>query len=299
MEAVSAEHITKTFGHAEVVRNVSFSVEQGEVFGLVGPNGAGKTTTIRILLDIIKADTGSVLVFGRPLDDDAKRIIGYLPEERGLYRNMKVWDVLRYLAELKGVPWASAEPHARDILSRTGLYEHRMKKVSELSRGMSQLIQYAATIAHDPDLVVLDEPFAGLDPVNTELLKDLVRELREGGKTVLFSTHQMDQIEELCDRILMINAGQVVLHGTLAEVKAQFARNALRVTWRGEPPTFEGLRVVQRNENTLEVALDGTSPEDILDRFLKSGTQIERFEVATPSLHEIFITVVERMRSEA
>ena len=298
MEVVSLQHITKTFGTTQVVRDVSFSVEEGDVLGLVGPNGAGKTTTIRILLDIIKADTGSVLLFGRPLDDDAKRRIGYLPEERGLYRNMRAWDILRYLAELKGVSWASAEANARDILTRTGLYEHRFKKISELSRGMSQLIQFAATITHQPDLVVLDEPFAGLDPVNTELLKDLVRELRNNGTTVIFSTHQMDHIEELCDRVLMINAGKVVLYGALSEVKGQFVRNALRITWRGKPPAFDRWRVVQLEENTVEIALDGISPREVLESLLKSGAQIERFEVATPSLREIFITVVERMGQE-
>ena len=297
METVSAQHVTKSFGNTQVVRDVSFTVRRGEVFGLVGPNGAGKTTTIRILLDIIKADTGAVLLFGQPSEDADKGRIGYLPEERGLYRNMKAWDILKYLSELKGVSWAAAEPVAERILVRAGLYEHRMKKVSELSRGMSQIIQFAATLAHDPELVVLDEPFSGLDPVNTELLKELVRELRSKGKTIIFSTHQMNQIEELCDRVLMINEGQVVLYGTLSEVKSQFASNALRITWSGEPPDFEGMQVVSRAGNTAELALDGGSPQRVLENLLKSGSAIERFEVATPSLHEIFITVVERMRS--
>ena len=299
METVTVQHVTKTFGNIQVVRDVSFTVQRGEVFGLVGPNGAGKTTTIRMLLDIIKADSGEVLLFGQPPDDAVKGRIGYLPEERGLYRNMKAWDILRYLSELKGVPWAIAQPVAERILTRAGLYEHRMKKVNELSRGMSQIIQFAATLAHDPDLVVLDEPFAGLDPVNTELLKDLVRELRSKGKTIIFSTHQMNQIEELCDRVLMINEGQVVLHGTLSEVKSQFASNALRIAWSGEAPDFEGMHVVSQEGSTAELALDGGSAQRVLERLLKSGAAIERFEVATPSLHEIFITVVERSRSNA
>ena len=297
MRTVSVEHVTKTFGNTEVVRDVSFTVEEGEIFGLVGSNGAGKTTTIRILLDIIKADSGTVLLFGQRLDDATKSRVGYLPEERGLYRNMKAWHILQYLAELKGMSWSNAEPHARDILTRTGLYEHRLKKISELSRGMSQLVQFTATIVHDPDLVVLDEPFASLDPVNTELLKDLVRELRDDGKTVIFSTHLMDQVEELCDRVLMINAGQAVLSGTLSEVKSQYTRNALRITWRGDAPAFDMWRIVQREGNTVELALDGTSPGEVLELLLKAGTQIEQFQVATPSLREIFITVVERMRA--
>ena len=268
------------------------------MLGLVGPNGAGKTTTIRMLLDILKPDSGTIELFGQPVNDDTKGRIGYLPEERGLYLNMKGWDILKYLVQLKGASWSIAQSRARDILTRAGLYEDRTKKISELSRGMSQIFQFVASIVHDPDLIVLDEPFAGLDPVNTELLKELVMELRSQGKTIIFSTHQMNQVEELCDRVLMVNLGRVVLNDTLPDIKRQFKHNSVNVTWSNVPPPLDGFRVMRSEGNTVELALDGTSTQLLLEQLLGLGAGIERFEVSTPSLNEIFISVVQRERPE-
>ncbi len=267
------------------------------MLGLVGPNGAGKTTTIRMLLDILKPDAGTIELFGQPMKDATKGRIGYLPEERGLYLNMKGWDILRYLVQLKGASWSVAQSRAREILTRAGLYEDRGKKISELSRGMSQIFQFVASIVHDPDLIVLDEPFSGLDPVNTELLKELVTEFRGQGKSIIFSTHQMNQVEELCDRVLMVNLGQVVLNDTLPDIKRQFKQNAVNVTWSNVPPPLDGFRVMRSEGNTAELALDGTSSQLVLEQLLSLGVGIEHFEVATPSLNEIFISVVQGARS--
>ena len=210
-------HVNKSYGGKPVVQDVSFAVQKGEILGLVGPNGAGKTTTIRMLMDIIKPDSGEISIFGRKLDENAKNRIGYLPEERGLYRKMKVSDSLVYLASLKNVPSGVARDRSEALLKQVDMYAHRSKKVNELSRGMGQIIQFLVTIAHNPDLIVLDEPFSGLDPVNRMLLKNIILELKAQGKSVILSTHMMNEVEEMCDRIIMIDKGRVVLYGDLAD----------------------------------------------------------------------------------
>lgn len=292
---VEIEGVSKSFGDRQVVREVSFAAERGEVLGLVGPNGAGKTTTIRMLLDIIKPDGGSIRVFGQPLDGAAKARIGYLPEDRGLYRSLRVWETLVYLASLKGVPNREARGRANELLERVGLLAHKDKKVVELSRGMSQLVQFAATILHRPDLVVLDEPFAALDPLNVRLMKDMVAERRNEGAAFILSTHQMSQVEELCDRVLMINGGQVVLYGRLREIKLRFRDHAVNVVCEQVPPGLPGVRSVRDMGAYTQLALeDGVQPQAVLQALVERGVAIERFEVAMPSLEDVFVRVAGR-----
>jgi ABC-2 type transport system ATP-binding protein len=292
---VEIESVSKSFGDRQVVREVSFAAERGEVLGLVGPNGAGKTTTIRMLLDIIKPDSGSVRVFGRPLDEAAKARIGYLPEDRGLYRSLRVWETLVYLASLKGIQNREAGGRANELLERVGLLAHKDKKVAELSRGMGQLGQFAATILHRPDLVVLDEPFAALDPLNVRLMKEMIAERRSQGAAFIMSTHQMDQVEELCDRVVMIDQGRVVLYGRLHEIKLKFSDHAVNVVCDHVPPALPGVRSVQDKGAFTQLALeDGVQPQAVLRALVERGVAIERFEVALPSLEDVFMRVAGR-----
>ena len=277
------------------MQDVSLSAAPGEVIGLVGPNGAGKTTTIRMLLDIIQPDAGEVSVFGAALTAAAQERIGYLPEERGLYRSLRVIPNLLYLAELKGVPRERAMQRADELLDRLGLEPHRGKKVSELSRGLGQLVQFAATLIHEPAFVVLDEPFSGLDPVNVRLMKDVVADLRAQGAAIMFSTHQMTDVEELCDRVVMLDDGRVVLDGLLSEIKRQFGGSELFIASDHAPDAIDGVLRSRRDGTGYVLRLaDGYAPESVLRALLDRGAKIDRFELATPSLEEIFLRVVER-----
>jgi len=290
---VEVSRVRKSFGGKDVVHDVSFKLVSGEVFGLVGPNGAGKTTTIRMLMDIIKPDGGDIKVFDHPVNDGTKNRIGYLPEERGLYRKMRVSDSLVYLARLKDVEAGVARERAEELLRQVDMTAHQGKKVSELSRGMGQIIQFLVTIAHDPDLIVLDEPFAGLDPVNRMLLKGIILELKAQGKTIVLSTHMMNEVEELCDRILMINKGRVVLYGSLAEIKWQYRDNSVLVAGEGLVGEIDGISGKEDHGSYTELFLDGgTSPQQVLEQLIASGMRVDRFEVSTPSLNEIFIQAV-------
>ena len=292
---VRAEGLWKRFGDRTAVQDVSLSAAPGEVIGLVGPNGAGKTTTIRMLLDIIQPDAGEVSVFGAALTAAAQERIGYLPEERGLYRSLRVIPNLLYLAELKGVPRERAMQRADELLNRLGLEPHRGKKVSELSRGLGQLVQFAATLIHEPAFVVLDEPFSGLDPVNVRLMKDVVADLRAQGAAIMFSTHQMTDVEELCDRVVMLDDGRVVLDGLLSEIKRQFAGSELFIASDHAPDAIDGVLRSRRDGTGYVLRLaDGCAPESVLQALLDRGAKIDRFELATPSLEEIFLRVVER-----
>ncbi len=293
MLAVEVNHIVKSYADKVAVNELSFSVAQNEIFGLIGPNGAGKTTTIRILMDIIKPDSGEVTILGEKLTEASKNTLGYLPEERGLYRNLTVIDSIIYLASLKGMDRHSAEKKADVLLKQTGMLPHKGKKIEELSRGMCQIIQFIITIIHDPELVVLDEPFGGLDPVNTELLKRIFADLRKQGKAVILSTHQMNQVEELCDRILMIDNGRSVLQGNLTEIKAKYRSNSVIIDSEGELGKLPGVIEKRTNKGYVELILDvNTTPKQVLERLASTGRVINRFEVATPSLNEIFLKVV-------
>jgi ABC-2 type transport system ATP-binding protein len=291
-KAVEVSKVSKRFGDVGAAKDISFEVESGEIFGLIGPNGAGKTTVIRMLMEIIKPDSGDVRILGEPLQEATKNIIGYLPEERGLYKKLTVVDTLSYLAALKGTSGSATRQRATMLLERTGMLPHQHKKVEELSKGMAQLIQFIATILHDPQLVILDEPFYGLDPVNTRLLKDMVSELRKQGKTIILSTHMMNEVEELCDRILMINKGQSVLYGNLSEIKARFRTDSVFVSVDGHLGQIDGVVSTKNHGTHQELLLDGkTSPQKVLASLVNRNITVNRFEVATPPLSEIFIQV--------
>ena len=292
MLAVEVNHIVKSFADKVAVDDLSFSVAQNEIFGLIGPNGAGKTTTIRMMMDIIKPDSGAVTILGEKLSEASKNRLGYLPEERGLYRKLTVMDSIVYLASLKGMDRHLVEEKANELLNQTGMLSHKTKRIEELSRGMGQIIQFIVTIIHDPELVVLDQPFGDLDPVNTELLKRMFVDLRNRGKAVILSTHQMNQVEELCDRILMIDNGRAVLYGNLAEIKSKYKSNSVIIDSEGNLGQIPGVTEKRAHKGYVELVLDGnTTPKQVMERLVSTGIVVNRFEVATPSLNEIFLKV--------
>jgi ABC-2 type transport system ATP-binding protein len=293
VKAVEATNLRKSFGDVQAVADVSFEVGAGEVFGLLGPNGAGKTTTIRLMLDIFKPDHGSVSVLGGPMSESTKDRIGYMPEERGLYQDIPLDRCLVYLASLKGVPAGEAKQRMESLLERFDLAQHRHKKVKELSKGMQQKAQIITTILHRPELVIIDEPFTSLDPINMQMVKDLIRELQVEGTTILMSTHQMHQVEELCDRILLINEGRNLLYGQVDEIKRQSAGEELLIRTEQELPVLEGVEAEAAVNGAVKLTLTaGTDPQSVLARLLDQGVTLERFEVALPGLDEIFIRAV-------
>jgi ABC-2 type transport system ATP-binding protein len=290
---VSVEHLSKSYTGTQAVQDLSFSVSGGELFGLIGPNGAGKTTAIRMMMDIIQPDAGRVLILGEPSSEATKAKLGYLPEERGLYRKLTVIETIAYLASLKGMDARSIKSRADALLDQTGMLAHKKKRVEELSKGMAQIIQLIVTVIHDPQLVILDEPFSGLDPVNTERVKDLLVDLRDQGKAVILSTHQMNQVEAVCDRILMIHNGRNVLYGPLEEVRAKYRGHSVLVETDDEIGKVPGVAASRPQRDHVELVLDpAATPQQILEELVRAGTTIRRFEVATPSLNEIFLQVV-------
>lgn len=299
--AIAVERIVKNYGDFRAVDDLTFDVYPGEVFAMLGPNGSGKTTTMRMILDILKPDSGRISVLGGPLDDARKNRIGYLPEERGLYRNVRVLEMMVYLATLKGVSHAEAKRRSLAMLERLELSAYATKKVSELSKGMQQKIQFAVTVLHRPALIIVDEPFSGLDPVNTLALKDMLMEFRAEGGTVVMSTHQMWQVEEMCDRLLMIHRGQQQLYGPVDAIRKRYALHAIVVEGQGDWATLPGVQRVELTENGRKRALlhlqDSTTPDEVLAAIAASPQMtIERFELAVPSLNDIFIRVVEEHR---
>jgi len=293
MNAVEVSQVSKSFNSTRAVDNVSFSIGHGEIFGMVGPNGAGKTTTIRMLMDIIKPDSGEIKILGEILNERTKNRIGYLPEERGLYRRITVSASLGYLASLKGMETSRAKTRASELLQQVNMLQHKDKKIEGLSRGMGQIIQFVVTILHDPNLIVLDEPFSGMDPVNKEMIKGMIRDLRNQGKTIALSTHLMSDVEELCDRVLMINKGQAVLYGSLSDIKSRFRNNSIFLECDRLPEEIHGVVRSRDHGKYMELFLDGnTPPQEILTTLVNNGVVVERFEVSTPSLNEIFIQVV-------
>jgi ABC-2 type transport system ATP-binding protein len=292
MPTVEVNHINKSYADKVAVADLSFSVTKNEVFGLIGPNGAGKTTTIRMMMDIIKPDSGEIVIFGEKLSEASKNKLGYLPEERGLYKKLTVIDSIIYLSSLKGLDKHKAVERTEEWLKKTGMLASRDKKIEELSKGMGQIVQFIVTIIHDPQLVILDEAFAGLDPVNAELLKRLILDLRDQGKTVILSSHQMNQVEEFCDRILMIDHGRAVLYGNLKEIKSHYKGNSVILDFEGDLGEVPGVAEKHPHNNYVELVLEtNTTPQQILERLIHTGLTINRFEVATPSLNEIFLKV--------
>jgi ABC-2 type transport system ATP-binding protein len=300
MNTVALSSISKSFGKVRAVEDVSFEVYPGEIFGLLGPNGAGKTTAIRVLLDIFKPDSGQVSIFEGKLDESKKRRIGYMPEDRGLYKDLKLEPTLIFLARLKGLSVAEAQKRLKRWLERFDLYEDRHKKIQELSKGMQQKAQLIATLLHEPDLIVVDEPFSGLDPVNTRLVKDILQEQSKAGRTVIMSTHQMYQVEALCNRIVLINAGRTVLYGEVDRIKSDFAGHAVIIQGQGNFSSIPGVLKARRENSAWHLALDiGADPQDILRNLASlKDIKLERFEIAEPSLDDIFINVVQQAKSE-
>jgi ABC-2 type transport system ATP-binding protein len=296
MNTIEVNKISKSFGQQKVLDQVSFDVKPGEIFGLLGPNGAGKTTCVRIILDIFKPDGGSVKVFNSGMNEEKKDLIGYLPEERGLYQDLNLENCLNYLATLKGL--SSSESHARinEYLLKFNLDEHKKKKVKELSKGMQQKAQLITTLVHDPKLIIIDEPFSALDPVNTQMVKDVFREQRDLGKTIVMCTHQMHQVEELCDRLVLINQGQSVLYGTLNEIRNKYTGHAIQIRTADQIPlTLPGVKDVKKLENhdLYQVELQpSVSSQEFLKALVNANINIDQFEIAVPTLDEIFIQVV-------
>ena len=296
--ALAIEGVTKVYGRTTVVDDVSFTVEPQEILGLVGPNGAGKTTTIRMALDIIHPDTGAVALFGSAPTRQALQRVGYLPEERGLYQKAVLRDVLRYLGRLKGLSNKDAQARTDAMLQRVGLYEHRAKKVQALSRGMNQLAQFASALLHLPDLIILDEPFSGLDPLNVQVMKEIISEQQQRGASIIFSSHDMEDVEEMCERVVLISSGAVLLYGALDELKRARGIQSIRVTAPRQPADVPGVSNAKVADGQFEYMLtDGVDPNTVLRSFLDSGIPVERFEVALPSLREMFIEEVSRARS--
>jgi len=294
MYTAEVSHIAKSFGNTHAVADVSFAVERGEIFGLLGPNGAGKTTTLRVMLDVFKPDRGVVSILGGPMTEQKKDRIGYMPEERGLYQDITLERCLLYLATLKGVPATEARKRLVGYLERFDLAAHKGKKVKELSKGMQQKAQIINTILHRPELIIIDEPFTSLDPINMQLVKDLMRELRDQGATIVMSTHQMRQVEELGDRILLIDDGRDVLYGDLDEIRRQYSGHEVLVRMAGELPIVPGVeQVVPHNTATKLMLAEGTTPQDVLRALMAQNVIVEKFEIAIPTLDEIFIRVVE------
>jgi ABC-2 type transport system ATP-binding protein len=295
MPAVELLHIVKSFASTRAVDDVSFTVDKGEIFGLLGPNGAGKTTCIRILLDIFKPERGEVSILGGPMTEAKKDRIGYLPEERGLYQDIQLERCLIYLSTLKGLSTSDARQRVTQYLERFDLADHRRKKLKELSKGMQQKAQLIVTLIHDPEVIIIDEPFTALDPVNTQMVKDLLREERDRGKVILMCTHQMHQVEELCDRLVLIDHGQTILYGTLEEIRHRFASHDILV--RAPDGLLNTIRGVQKiepiNGSTKLVLSPGATPQAVLHELVNLNINLEQFEIAVPTLDEIFIRVVQ------
>lgn len=295
MNALEIEDITKRFGDFYAVKDLSLKIPQQTIFGLLGPNGAGKTTTIRMVMNIIIPDKGSIRVLNKKMDEAMKERIGYLPEDRGLYPKMKVGEHLYFLSELKGLRGQDARKRIDFWLERFDLTDWKLKKVEELSRGMQQKIQFIATVIHDPELIILDEPFSGLDPVNTKLFKDIMLEMKKNGRTIIFSTHRMEQVEMICDNICLINKAKMVLEGNLSHIKKQYGKNSVVLDYDGDASFIQSLPEIEKIDDYgkfMEIKLkEQTDPQKLLNS-LVGKIRITKFEVMEPTLNAIFIEKV-------
>ena len=297
---LQVKDVTKHFGDIRAVNGVSLEVHAGEIFGLLGPNGAGKTTLIRSALDIIRPTSGEISIFGGPMTEEKKSRIGYLPEERGLYDEMTLVDTLVYLGQLKGLSGSKARMLTENYLKEVELWEARDRKIQALSRGMSQKAQFVAGIMHEPDLIIIDEPFSGLDPVNTRIIKKLLYRMKERGSAIIMSTHQMHQVEEMCSRIFLINRGKQVLYGSLEKIREQYSDNAVEVGLRGDLDHIEGVEKLTRSNGDYRMVLSkGVKPEEVLQRLVANpALTVERFERVEISLDEIFVRLVGERNGE-
>lgn len=299
MDTIVVNHIAKSFGETKAVKDVSFNVHPGEIFGLLGPNGSGKTTSIRVILDIYQPDKGNVSILDGPMTEEKLNHIGYLPEERGLYQDVELTRNLTYLATLKNMTKEEIDQKLPFWLERFDLSEHQKKKTKELSKGMQQKAQLIAALIHEPDIIIIDEPFSALDPVNTQLVKDLLMELRDQGRTIIMSTHQMNQVEKLCDRLVLIDHGSVLLEGSLKEVQERFATNQVLIqTDSNLPESLPGVQSIEQEGLYYRLTpTDGSKPHMILQQLIDQKISLNSFEIARPTLDEIFIKVVKEGRN--
>jgi ABC-2 type transport system ATP-binding protein len=298
MNIVETQHVKKYFATQKAVDDISFSVTPGSIFGLLGPNGAGKTTLLRMITGIIYPDSGDIIFDGNKFDHrtDIERI-GYMPEERGLYKKMKIGEQALYLAQLKGLKKSQATKLIKEWFTKLEMESWWNKKVEDLSKGMQQKLQFVITVLHNPKLIILDEPFSGLDPVNSNLIKDEIFRLSKNGATIIFSTHRMEQVEEICDQIILVNKGQKILDGTVKEIKQRFKENLFGISFDTMPlnTNNDAFTIVRQNEDySLVVKInEGHTPNDVLRYFLQSNANINSFHEILPSLNEIFIHLVE------
>ena len=305
MATLSIDNVTKRYGTFVAVDQVSFEAQPGRILGLLGPNGAGKTSTIRMIAYITAPDEGAVHFDGQPVGPWSQQQMGYLPEERGLYKKLKVGAQLRYLAQLKGMDRAEATEKIRYWLNRFDMMEWANKKTMELSKGMQQKIQFIATILPEPRLLILDEPFSGLDPINAELLREIILELKEDGRTILFASHRMEQVEQLCDDICLISQGQILVKGPLREVKRSFGHDTIILEFDGDASFLDTLqaeghvRISHRSSHRAELRLlEGAAPRPILEAALAHTDEVYRFQLVEPPLSEIFISVVSEQQGQ-
>jgi ABC-2 type transport system ATP-binding protein len=300
MSILRLEHVTKKYKNQVAVDDISFEVERGTIFGMLGPNGAGKTSTIRIITTITGPDSGKVYFEDEILNQSHPARMGYLPEERGLYKKMKVGDHLIYLARLKGLTAHDAATRCKTMLDRFEALDWWNKKVEELSKGMQQKVQFIATIVHEPTLLILDEPFTGLDPINTTMIQDEIFRLKKSGVTILFSTHRMEQVEEMCENIILINHGKNVLLGNVQEIRNTYKENLYEVGFKGNlPQQFNGgLELVKQHDHTAVFRIpDHDTPNHLLQYLMQSGCEIQSFHEILPSINEIFIRQVKGVPS--
>ena len=290
------DHISKSFGDFKAVSDLSLQVRPGRVFGLIGPNGAGKTTTIRMIVNITAPDSGTIKLFGQPMTTALQDRIGYLPEERGLYRKMKVGEQLRFFAELKDLPSRAADQRIDTWLRKLQLSDWKEKRAKDLSKGMQQKIQFIASVIHEPDLVILDEPFSGLDPVSVDLMKETILEQKASGKTIILSTHQMEIAERLCEDVCMINKSRKVFDGGLREIRRSFAQNTVALRVEGADGFLDDpeliMNVRQNGEDTEVLLTPEASPQTLLKRLVDANVKISKFELIEPTLHDIFVAKV-------
>jgi ABC-2 type transport system ATP-binding protein len=297
MSMLEVAHLKKYFTTQKAVDDISFTVEKGAIFGLLGPNGAGKTTLIRMITGIFYPDEGSILLKGKKFNADADSSrIGYMPEERGLYKKMKIGEQAIYLARLKGLSASEALSQVKDWFMRFEMQSWWNKKIEDLSKGMAQKLQFVTTVLHRPELIILDEPFSGLDPVNANLIKDEIFRIAATGSSIIFSTHRMEQVEEICNHIILLNKGNKILDGTVANVKQEFKENLFRITASPLPDHFPNslFEVLSKNEQTLTLRIkEGHKPNEVLRYFIDQQSNVSAFTELLPSLNEIFIKLVE------
>ena len=297
MTVLEIECVSKSFGKVQAVRDINFNVETGRIYGVLGPNGAGKTTTIRMIMNILLPDSGQIKLFGQSMNDGLKRRIGYLPEERGLYAKMKVLDMLVFLGELHELSPGESAARSRAWLKRVELDTWEQKKVEELSKGMQQKIQFIGTIMHQPDLIILDEPFAGLDPINTQMMKNIMLELKADNRAIMFSTHQMEVAEKICDDILLIDKGEKILDGELVGIKKKYGSNAIQLEYDGDIQFLNTLKMIEKIDNYgnyVDIRLRKENTSKQLLQALIDKIEVRRFQTTESSLNDIFIEVVGR-----